>query len=169
MSNAAHHTFETPEQLYAWLRVNRASESELWVRIFKKASGHWPALRHLGRLRGGSYLLRLDRRAAQRLGRHLVSAMPDSISPGSGRAQRWALGQRLRRQRHHGDALRLFGGAATRPRCPRFLRHAQTSEPVHHLPPAAQRQAAGNPAEAHGGVVGEVGAGRRPLFLLVRS
>ena len=38
--------------------------------------------------------------------------------------QRWALGHRLRRQLHHGDARRLFGGAATRPRRPRFLRHA---------------------------------------------
>ena len=39
MSNPAHHTFETPEQLHAWLRVNHASETELWVRIFKKATG----------------------------------------------------------------------------------------------------------------------------------
>ena len=39
MSNKAHHTFETPEQLDAWLRVNHASETELWVRIFKKATG----------------------------------------------------------------------------------------------------------------------------------
>ena len=39
MSNTAHHTFETPEQLHAWLRVNHASETELWVRIFKKATG----------------------------------------------------------------------------------------------------------------------------------
>ena len=61
VSNTAHYTFETPEQLHAWLRVNHASETELWVRIFKKATGH----RHLGRLRGGRYLLGLDRRAAQ--------------------------------------------------------------------------------------------------------
>jgi uncharacterized protein YdeI (YjbR/CyaY-like superfamily) len=39
MSNKAHHTFETSEQLHAWLRVNHASETELWVRIFKKATG----------------------------------------------------------------------------------------------------------------------------------
>lgn len=39
MSNPAHHTFETPEQLNAWLRVNHASESELWVRIFKRGTG----------------------------------------------------------------------------------------------------------------------------------
>lgn len=39
MSNKVHHTFEAPEQLHAWLRVNHASESELWVRIFKKGSG----------------------------------------------------------------------------------------------------------------------------------
>jgi uncharacterized protein YdeI (YjbR/CyaY-like superfamily) len=39
MSDKAHHTFETPEQLHAWLRANHASETELWVRIFKKASG----------------------------------------------------------------------------------------------------------------------------------
>jgi uncharacterized protein YdeI (YjbR/CyaY-like superfamily) len=39
MSNKVHHTFEVPEQLQAWLRVNHASETELWVRIFKKGSG----------------------------------------------------------------------------------------------------------------------------------
>ena len=39
MSNKAHHTFETPDQLHAWLRVNYASETELWVRIFKNATG----------------------------------------------------------------------------------------------------------------------------------
>jgi len=39
MSDKKHHTFEAPEQLHAWLRVNHASESELWVRIFKKGSG----------------------------------------------------------------------------------------------------------------------------------
>ena len=40
MSNKVHHTFEAPEQLHAWLRVNHASETELWVRIFKKASAY---------------------------------------------------------------------------------------------------------------------------------
>ena len=39
MSNKAHHTFETPEQLHAWLQANHASETELWVRIFKKGTG----------------------------------------------------------------------------------------------------------------------------------
>jgi hypothetical protein len=39
MNKAAHHTFETAEQLHAWLRVHHASETELWVRIFKKAAG----------------------------------------------------------------------------------------------------------------------------------
>jgi uncharacterized protein YdeI (YjbR/CyaY-like superfamily) len=39
MSKDTHHTFEAPEQLYAWLEVNHASETELWVRIFKKATG----------------------------------------------------------------------------------------------------------------------------------
>ncbi|MGP1691973.1 MAG: YdeI/OmpD-associated family protein [Giesbergeria sp.] len=39
MSEPAHHIFETPEQLHAWLRVNHASATELWVRIFKKATG----------------------------------------------------------------------------------------------------------------------------------
>ena len=39
MSKPAHHTFEAPEPLHAWLRVNHASETELWVRIFKKATG----------------------------------------------------------------------------------------------------------------------------------
>ena len=37
MSKAPHHTFETHDQLYAWLQVNHASETELWVRIYKKA------------------------------------------------------------------------------------------------------------------------------------
>jgi uncharacterized protein YdeI (YjbR/CyaY-like superfamily) len=39
MSKPAHHTFETAEQLHAWLRVHHASESELWVRICKKGTG----------------------------------------------------------------------------------------------------------------------------------
>jgi uncharacterized protein YdeI (YjbR/CyaY-like superfamily) len=39
MSNKAHHTFESPEQLHTWLQVNQASETELWVRIYKKATG----------------------------------------------------------------------------------------------------------------------------------
>ena len=39
MSNTAHHTFETPEQLHAWLQANHASETEQWVRIFKMATG----------------------------------------------------------------------------------------------------------------------------------
>ena len=39
MSNTAHHTFETPDQLHAWLQAHHASETELWVRIFKKATG----------------------------------------------------------------------------------------------------------------------------------
>ncbi len=39
MIEPAHHTFETHEQLYAWLQANHASETELWVRIYKKATG----------------------------------------------------------------------------------------------------------------------------------
>ena len=39
MSNTTHHTFETPEQLHTWLQAPHASETELWVRIFKKATG----------------------------------------------------------------------------------------------------------------------------------
>jgi len=39
MSKSPHHSFKTPEQLHAWLRANHASETELWVRIFKKATG----------------------------------------------------------------------------------------------------------------------------------
>lgn len=31
--------FETPDQLEAWLKLNHATQTELWVRIFKKASG----------------------------------------------------------------------------------------------------------------------------------
>ena len=39
MNKAAHQTFETTEQLHAWLCDHHASETELWVRIFKKATG----------------------------------------------------------------------------------------------------------------------------------
>ncbi|MDT7513625.1 YdeI/OmpD-associated family protein [Rhodoferax mekongensis] len=39
MSKPTHHSFETPEQLHAWLRAHHASETELWVRIFKKGTG----------------------------------------------------------------------------------------------------------------------------------
>ena len=39
MNKAAHRTFETPEQLQAWLREHHVSETELWVRIYKKATG----------------------------------------------------------------------------------------------------------------------------------
>ena len=39
MSETVGQTFETPEQLQAWLRVNHTSQTELWVRIFKKATG----------------------------------------------------------------------------------------------------------------------------------
>lgn len=39
MSDKAHHTFESPEQLHAWLQANHASETELWVRIYKKGTG----------------------------------------------------------------------------------------------------------------------------------
>jgi uncharacterized protein YdeI (YjbR/CyaY-like superfamily) len=44
MSNKKHHTFESLEQLHAWLQVNHASETELWVRIYKKATGQLAAL-----------------------------------------------------------------------------------------------------------------------------
>nr|WP_315494418.1 YdeI/OmpD-associated family protein [uncultured Rhodoferax sp.] len=39
MSNKVHHTFEAPEYLHAWLQANHASETELWVRIYKKGTG----------------------------------------------------------------------------------------------------------------------------------
>ena len=39
MSTETHHTFDTPEQLHTWLQAPHASETELWVRIFKKATG----------------------------------------------------------------------------------------------------------------------------------
>ena len=160
MSDSVHHTFESPEQLHAWLQANHASETELWERIFKKATGQpsvtwddcvvaaiaWGWIDGLrNALDDTSFLQRLTPR----------------------RAQRWALGHRLRRQRHHGDARRLFGGAAARPRCPSFLRNAQTPEPVHHLPPVAQCQAGGDAGEAHGGDVCEAGAGRKSLRFVV--
>lgn len=169
MSKTAHHTFETPEQLHAWLHANHASETELWVRIFKKATGQpsvtWDdcvvAAIAWGWIDGQrksldetSFLQRLTPRRARSnwsqkkcaacraadSGRAHATRWP---SAGRSRTQRWALGHRLRRQHHHGGAGRLFNSAATRPRCPRFLRHSQTPEPVHHRPPAAQRQAAG--------------------------
>ena len=94
--------------------------------------GHRPAQRDVGRLRGGRHRLGLDRRDTQELGRHLVSATPDAtpraiqlvakkraacravdrarahatrrLGACRCRTQRWALGHRLRWQRHHGDA-----------------------------------------------------------------
>jgi uncharacterized protein YdeI (YjbR/CyaY-like superfamily) len=39
MSKEAPHSFETAKQLHAWLRKHHASETELWVRIYKKATG----------------------------------------------------------------------------------------------------------------------------------
>jgi uncharacterized protein YdeI (YjbR/CyaY-like superfamily) len=33
------HSFETSDQLDAWLSANHAAQAELWVRIFKKGSG----------------------------------------------------------------------------------------------------------------------------------
>lgn len=39
MSDKAHQTFESPQQLHAWLRANHASATELWVRIYKKGTG----------------------------------------------------------------------------------------------------------------------------------
>lgn len=39
MSKTAPHSFEAPELLHAWLQAHHASETELWVRIFKKDSG----------------------------------------------------------------------------------------------------------------------------------
>jgi hypothetical protein len=125
MSDKAHHTFEKPEQLNAWLRVNHASETELWVRVFKKASGQ-PSVTWDDCVVAAIAWGWID---------GLRNALDDTsflqrLTP------RRALGQR-----HHGDTRRFFGGAPKRPRRPRFLRHPQTPEPVHHLPPAAQRQA----------------------------
>lgn len=39
MNPAAARSFVTPDQLELWLRANHATESELWVRMFKKGSG----------------------------------------------------------------------------------------------------------------------------------
>ncbi|MDZ7921002.1 YdeI/OmpD-associated family protein [Rhodoferax sp.] len=39
MSDTTHHTFESSAQLHAWLQSHHASETELWVRIFKKGTG----------------------------------------------------------------------------------------------------------------------------------
>ena len=91
MGQPAHHSFETPEQLHAWLRVNHVSESELWVRIFKKATGQpsvaWDdcmvaaiacglidGLRHA--LDGTSFLQRLTPRRARSNCRKRTYSMP---------------------------------------------------------------------------------------------
>ena len=39
MNPAAARSFATPDLLELWLRANHATESELWVRMFKKGSG----------------------------------------------------------------------------------------------------------------------------------
>ena len=191
MSETARHTFETPEHLHAWLQANHASETELWVRIFKKATGQpsvtwddcvvaaiaWGWIDGIRKsLDDTSFLQRLTpRRARSNWSQNNVQHAERLVAQGrmqpAGLAQveaarsdgRWAAA-------YAGSATmvmpEVFGSAATRPRCPRFLRHAQTPEPVHHLPPAAQRQAAGDPAEADGGIVGEAGALRKPLMFV---
>lgn len=158
--------------------------------------GHRPAQRDVGRLRGGRHRLGLDRRDTQELGRLLVFATPDAapraiqlvakkraarraadsarahatrwLSACRSRTQRWALGHRLRWQRLHGDALRLFGSAAARPCGPRFLRHPEAAAAVHHLLPAHQRQASGDAGEADGGDIGQAGPRRKPLRRLAQ-
>ena len=40
MSKPAHHIFQTHEQLHTRLQANHACETELWVRIFKKATAY---------------------------------------------------------------------------------------------------------------------------------
>ncbi len=141
MNKAPHHAFETAEQLHAWLRANHASEPELWVRIFKKATGQpsitwddcvvaaitWGWIDGLrNALDDISFLQRLTPRCARRR----------------------ALGKRLRRHRRHGDARRLSAGAATRPRSPRLLRHPQAAKPIRHLLPAAHRPSARKPGRS---------------------
>jgi len=39
MQEPQHRSFETAEQLETWLCANHATQDEVWVRIFKKASG----------------------------------------------------------------------------------------------------------------------------------
>ena len=39
MHSSKTRSFETPDQLEKWLKLNHATEQELWVRIFKKDSG----------------------------------------------------------------------------------------------------------------------------------
>lgn len=157
MSDKVHHKFKSPAQLHTWLQANHASAKELWMRIYKKGTGlpsvMWDdcvpvALTSCwtdgvrNALDDTAFLQRLtSRRAADR-------ARADTsrrLGAGGGGARRWPLGHCLRWQRHHGDAGGLSGSAAARSRCPGFLRHPYAAEPVHHLPPAAQCQAGGNP------------------------
>lgn len=175
MSNPAHCTFETPEQLHAWLQSNHASKTELWVRIFKKATDQpsvtwddcvvaaiaWGWIDGIRKsLDDTSFLQRLTPRRArsnwsQKNVQHAERLIEQGRMQPAGLVQveaarsdgRWATA-------YAGSATMempegLFDGAATR---------SKTPEPFHHLSPAAQCQAPRNPADAHGGTVGKVGA-----------
>lgn len=151
----------------------------------------------MGRLRGSRHRLGLDRRGAQRIGRHRVLAAPDA-TPGAlqlvtknvqhaerliTQVQMQAAGlAQVEAARSDGRWATAYAGSATMvmpedflaalkkdPAAQAFYATLQTAEPVHHLPPAAQRQAPGDPGEAHGGVFREVGARGKPLIFAARA
>ena len=189
MRKPAHHTFETPGHLHAWLRVNHASQTELWVRIYKKATGQpsvtwddcvvaaiaWGWIDGIRKsLDDTSFLQRMTPRRArsnwsQKIVNHAERLIEQGCMQAAGLAQVEAV-------RSDGRWATAYVGSATMvmpedflaalqqdPAAHAFSYHAQTPEPVHHLPPAAQRQAGGNPGEADGGDIGEVGTRRKPL------
>jgi len=146
MRKPAHHTFETPGHLHAWLRVNHASQTELWVRIYKKATGQptvtwddcvvaaiaWGWIDGLrNALDDTSFLQRMTPRRArsnwsQKIVNHAERLIAQGRMQAAGLAQveaarsdgRWATA-------YVGSATmvipEVFGGAAARPRCARFF------------------------------------------------
>ena len=168
MRKPAHHTFETPGHLHAWLRVNHASQTELWVRIYKKATGQpsvtwddcvvaaiaWGWIDGLrNALDDTSFLQRMTPRRArsnwsQKNVQHAERLMEQGRMQPAGLAH-------VEAARSDGRWATAYVGSATMvmpedflaalqqdPAAHAFSYHAQTPESVHHPPPAAQRQAA---------------------------
>ena len=167
MSKAPHHTFETHDQLYAWLQVNHASETELWVRIFKKATcqpsvtwddcvvaalawGWIDGVRNA--LDDTSFLQRLTpRRARSNWSQKNVQHAERLIA--QGHMQAAGLVQ-VEAARSDGRWATAYAGSATMvmpedflaalqqdPAAHAFYATAEAAAAVHHLLPAHQRQA----------------------------
>jgi uncharacterized protein YdeI (YjbR/CyaY-like superfamily) len=189
MSDKAHHTFETPEQLYAWLQAHHASETELWVRIHKKGTGlpsvtwddcvvaaiAWGWIDAVRKsLDETSFLQRLaPRRGRSNWSQKNVQHAERLIA--QGRMQAAGLAH-VEAARSDGRWATAYAGSATMvipedflaalqqdPDAHAFYATAEAAAVVHHLLPAHQRQAAGDAAEAHDGVAGQAGARRKSL------